>query len=58
MAQINDFPIETTPLATVSTSSTADAVLVVSSGTVKKVSLDSSASAPLAGLTYTVVATW
>lgn len=58
MAQIEQFPIETTPLATVTVDTTADAVLIVKDGVVKKVALDVSGGLPVAALTFAVIATW
>lgn len=58
MAQITQFPIETTPLGAVLTDTTADAVLIVKDGVVKKVVLDTSGSNPVAGLSFVVIATW
>lgn len=57
MAQITEFPIETTPLAKVSADTEADSILVVNGGVVKQVPLNSGGNL-VAVLTYTVVATW
>ena len=57
MAQLTEFPIETTPLAEVNEDTEADSILIVNGGVVKQVALNTGTNL-LAALTYTTVATW
>lgn len=57
MAQLTEFPIETTPLAEVGTDTEADSILVVNDGVVKQVPLNTGTNL-VAALTYSVTASW